>query len=81
MSEEAARRMGKSSERLSTPFARTPRFSCAHYFQAPFHGPLGQVLPPPPSRVSLTRPVLSCAHFFQAPTYPYPKATLSVTFQ
>ena len=26
MSEEAARRMGKSSERLSTPFSRTPRF-------------------------------------------------------
>ena len=62
MSEETATRMGKSSERLSTPFARAPGFSCTHYFPAPFHGPLGQVLPPPP-RVSPSR-----APFFLALT-------------
>ena len=81
MSEETATRMGKSSERLSTPFARAPGFFLHPLLPSAFSWASRAGAPSPPSRVSLTRPVLSCPHFFQAPTYPYPKATLSVTFQ
>ena len=65
MSGEATSRMGKSSERLPRRLRALPVFSCAHYFQMPFHGPLGRALPLL-SHGSLARRNLCCAQFFQA---------------